>query len=651
MPPAVDDEHREAAPAPVRRRSRRRLALQVIGLLILAAAAWTVVAGLIAEHRLNAVRADVSRLTEQTALDRDTLDRDLTRDLRTTRSAAALLRQPGPRLVGWLPIIGRNVDAERVVADASVAALDAGLTLARSTDDLDDGHGGVNLERLGAASHQLMAAADALRSPLDRLAGQSTAWTLPPVTSGVRDARNQLLDLDDRLARGSAGLQAIAGVLGADGPRTVLVGLMNNAELRGTGGLLSSYAVGRTQDGSLTLGKFRDVNRVARTPSTAQRVPAPAGYEAAYGPYLANSTLWKNVTMSAQGSDSAQVLSEVAAASLDVRPDVVVLCDVPAAADIISATGPVTVEGESVSGDQLTRRLLVDAYGKGSLSPDLQDKRRRALVSAATQAFARLRNGATSTPALLQALLDAVSGRHIVIWSARPAEEQLLREANVAGTVDATGKDIALAVTNNLGDRPAQGNKLDYYVQRTMSVDVALRPDRAMVTQTLTFHNTAPANLGPYVEGVRHPGQVDELLSMDAAANATLVSFTKDGVPQDVQVDHADGAQRLTTLLTLPRGATATYRLQYRLPVQDGRYRLLLVPQALARPATLRLTVRAVDGELGVASGINQPTGGRLSLSGRWDSVRDIVVPVHDYQGLRGLVHHIAHFWTHKVTF
>src|SRR5207302_5976100 len=98
--------------------SLRRLAVVVLVLLGLGAGVWTVVAGLVAAGRLRAVRADISRLTKQTALDRGTLEADLSRDLRTVRSASGLMRQPGPSLIGWLPIIGRNVDATRAVADA-----------------------------------------------------------------------------------------------------------------------------------------------------------------------------------------------------------------------------------------------------------------------------------------------------------------------------------------------------------------------------------------------------------------------------------------------------------------------------------------------------------------------------------------------------
>lgn len=629
---------------------RRRWRLVVLGLVVvvIGLGVWTAISGLVAAHRLRAVRADIEQLTQQTALDRATLQRRLTADAATARSAGSLLGQVGPRIVGWLPVVGRNVDAERAVADASTVALQAGAVLARQTDGLDNGQGGVDVDRLRSAATALADASTRLRAPLRRLADQPVGWTLPPVGDGVRQARDRLLGLDTRLARGAAGLDALVGVLGGDGRRTVLVGLMNNAELRGAGGLLSAYAIGHTDAGRLALGHFRDVNTVAQPPHDARRVPSPPEFHRDYGPFLADTTLWKNVTMSPQASQSAQVLAAVAATSLRVRPDVVVLCDVPAAADLISATGPVTIQGQQVTGDELTKRLLVDAYGDGSLSRKKQIARRLALTSAATQAFDRLRHDATATPALLQALLDAVSGRHLVVWSDRTDEERRLEMAQLGGNVDATGKDVALVATNNLGDSPQHGNKLDYYVDRDLSVDVRLRPDEATVTQTLKLHNGAPPGLGPYVQGVAHPGEIRELLSLDAAAGATLTGFTRDGAAADVDVTRVDGAQRVTTVVQLPRGATTTYRLSYRLPVHDD-YRLLLVPQPLAKPAHLTLRISAASGALGVARGVDQPRDGVIRLAGPWDAMRDITVPVHPLSGLRGVLHTIAHFWTHKV--
>jgi hypothetical protein len=634
------------AVTPARLRKALWLVLAVFAVVVVT---WTVVAALKAASELRAVRADVHRLTTGPAPDRTTLERSLTRDLHRAESARSLTDGAGPTVFGWIPILGRNVTAERTVATASVQALQAGLTLSQVTRGLSTGHGGVDLGRVRAAADALDATAVKLRPAMRELRRQPVGWTLPQVGTGVRQARNQLLELGPEVARASAGLHALVGVLGGSGRRTVTVVLMNNAELRGAGGLPSAYATGTIDNGTLTLTPFEDVNTVAQPPSKAKRVPSPASYHAAYGPFLADTTLWKNTTMAADDPQTAQVLAAVSALSLHVHPDVVVLCDVPAAAGVISATGPVTISGEQVTGDELTRRLLVDAYGDGSLSEDKQIARRKALDSAATEAFHRIKQDATATPALLRALVHAVDGRHLAVWSARADEEHGLVTAGIAGTTQTSGSDVAMAVANNLGDSPSTGNKLDYYVHRSVSVDVRLHANVAYVTQTLTLRNAAPSGLGPYVAGVAHPGDLTELVSMQVAATATLTSFTRDGVDAPVARTFADGALRLTSELSLSRGASTTYRVTYRLPVRHETYRLALLPQPLAAAATLHLRIRAVDADLGVVTGYDQPVDGVVDHTGPWNSAAYLTVPVHPYAGLKGLAHSFARFWTHKV--
>jgi hypothetical protein len=636
-------------PAAVTPARVRRALLLTLVVLAAVTVVWTVVAALKAAGDLRAVRADVHRLTTGPAPDRATLERALGRDLRRAEGARSLTRGLGPTIFGWVPVLGRNVTAERTVATASVQALQAGLTLSRVTRGLSSGHGGVDLGRLAAAADALDATSVQLRPALRDLARQPVGWTLPPVSTGMRQARNQLLDLGPQVSRAAAGLHALVGVLGGSGRRTLAVVLMNNAELRGAGGLPSAYATGTIVDGSLQLTPFQDVNTVAQPPARASRVPSPPAYHAAYGAFLADTTLWKNTTMAADDPQTAQVLAAVSAVSLHVHPDVVVLCDVPAAAGIISATGPVTISGERVSGDELTRRLLVDAYGDGSLSQDKQIARRRALDAAATEAFHRLKQDATSTPALLRALVSAVQGRHLAVWSARADEQKGLVEAGAAGATQTPGSDVAMTVTNNLGDSPSTGNKLDYYVKRSVAIDVGLHAHQAVVTQALTLRNTAPSGLGPYVAGVVHPGDLNELVSMQIAAAATVTSFTRDGVDATVGIQPADGGQRLTTELVLAQGASTTFRVSYTLPILRKTYRLTLLPQPLAAPATLHLRIRVVDADLGVVSGIDQPIDGVIDRTGPWDSVETLTIPVNPYTGLRGWAHAFAHFWTHKV--
>ena len=198
-------------------------------------------------------------------------------------------------------------------------------------------------------------------------------------------------------------------------------------------------------------------------PSAAQavRVPAPPEYDKAYGPFLANTTLWQNTTMSPQVPDSATVLSEVAGASAGARPDDVVLIDVPAMAAIVSATEPLQLpDGTVLPGDQVVDEVLVKAYGDGQYTDNQQDVRRSRLVDVANAAFAQLTSelGRSSSQdlALVRALGTAAQGRHLALWSSDPRTQRHLADARLAGSLAPRGQDVALASGEQPRRRPGQ---------------------------------------------------------------------------------------------------------------------------------------------------------------------------------------------------
>ena len=296
-----------------------------------------------------------------------------------------------------------------------------------------------------------------LRDPLRRLAKLRTTLTPSPIGRGIRQAQDALLGLDTDLTRAADFTGVLGGLLGANGPRTFLVALQNNAELRGTGGLISTFALGTARDGHLAMGKFQDVDTFASSPSRAKTVPAPRDYLAHYGPYLANTTLWKDVNFDPDAPTSSEVLSEVAALTTQHHADVVVLLDVPAMADIVGATGPITLSnGRQLGHDELAKALLVDAYASHADTIAGQRKRRLQLEDAASRSLHRLTSAHPSLK-LVRTLANLASGRHVALWSARPAEEQALAGIGVGGSVAAHGHDIAMVSVNNLGDSLSSG--------------------------------------------------------------------------------------------------------------------------------------------------------------------------------------------------
>jgi hypothetical protein len=634
------------------RRRRKYVRRIILGLLavVLILVVWTAIAALAARGSLNSARADLVTLRSSSAIDRQGVEQRLERDLSHVRSARGWLHQIGPRIVGAIPLAGRSIVAERTIADAATEAVSAGLAAAHDTDNLGAA-GHIDLAQLTSTRADLLRHADRLRKPLLRLAGVNTSLTPGFVGHGVKQAQDALLGLDKDLVRGGDLALALHGVLGGGGPRKVLVALENNAELRATGGLISTFATGTASDGHLDLGHFRDVEGISASPSRAVKVAAPPAYTAHYGPYLANSTLWKNVNLDPDVPTTSQVLSEIAALTARFQPDVVVLLDVPAMADIIGATGPITLDtGRRLNKNELTKALLVDAYGGAANTLKAQNARRHRLEDAATRSLHRLTSARASLK-LVRTLAHLAAGRHLTLWSARPTEEAALESAGVAGSVSALDRDLAMLTASNLGDsfiksgRSGSGNKLDYYARRAVDVQVTIHKDVAHVVQTLTLHNNAPTGLRDYVAGPTHPGRLHELVAMTTASNAALESFTRDGAAQNVTIDKEHGYQRLSLVVDLERGHSVTWVLTYDVPMRDGIYRLDLVPQPLATPADLTLQVSRPDGSLDSLEGLDT-NHGKIVYGGKWETVERVVVRPHKRKGWESFRHAISDFWT-----
>lgn len=606
----------------MRLRPRRlpRGALYAFGglvLLVVLAGIWAVIAGLRAKSGLESVRADLTAVRDHPPA-RQELVRRLKTDAANAKIAHDQVHQLGPTVVSWLPIVGRSMVAERTIADAATAVLSSATVAVDATDGLGGGGTGLDLGKLQHLHDVLATGAKNTAGPLHRLAGLDTGLTPGVVGKSVRQAQSQLDGLSRGFDHAAQLTDAVGDLLGSNGDRTIYIGLENNAELRGTGGLISTFTLAHAKNGHLTIDKFRDSQGIAKIAAHAVTVPAPPDYTAAYGGYLANSTLWLNATMDPDVPATASVISTLAEQSLGVKPDAVLLLDVAGMAKIVSATGPLHLsDGSVLSGDALIKELLVTEYGDGSYDQKTQDARHAKLAEAAGAGFAALTSH-ESDVSVLKSLATAASGRHLALWSSTPAIESELDAAGVSGSTNPQGRDLALVTVNNLGDSPGFGNKLDYYATRAVDLKVVVGDKSADVTETVTIGNRAPAGLGPYVQGSVHPGRMHLLVQLATAKSATLERFDQDGKPIGFSKLALTNSQLVTVPVELQRGETGTWQLQYSVPVTKGRYSLRLLPQPLASAATLTVEVSAAAGQhLGTVTGAD---------SGSWTTSHNLNV-------------------------
>ena len=495
------------------------------------------------------------------------------------------------RVVSAVPVLGRSLSAERAVARASASTVAGSLVVLDVVPQVRTPRG-VDASALRSLARELEPVVGAAEQDLRALKETSTDATPRLVGEAVRDARKALGEAVSGLRQAQRGSAVAASVLGADRPRTILVALENNAELRGTGGYVSTFATGVVDRGRLRLDPFRDVEGIGHPPATARKVPAPAEYVEDFGPFLADTTLWREWTMSPDIPHSASVAANAAEVLLGQRPDIVLLVDVPALSALVALGGKdiVLPDGSQVTADALTEALLADTYAAAGKDLADQVQRRAELRAAAGATATELLAGDLPPLPLVRELGRLTKGRHMALWSADAAEQQALEELGVAGSADPQGDDLALVSVNNLN-----ANKLDYYVDRAVEVKATVHQDRVEVHQRLVLDNRAPDDLVPYVAGQRD-GTVVERVEFSIARNAVFGSLRRDGAPTNGDVRRGGERTRVHTYIELARGGQTVIDLRYSLPVVDGSYGLRLLPQALARDAQLEVVLQPGPG-------------------------------------------------------
>jgi hypothetical protein len=139
-----------------------------------------------------------------------------------------------------------------------------------------------------------------------------------------------------------------------------------------------------------------------------------------------------------------------------------------------------------------------------------------------------------------------------------------------------------------------------------------------------------------------------ELISFSTADAASIESLSRDGKTQLATFDNEHGYRRVSFVSDLQRGQESTWVLTYDVPLVNGIYRLDVIPQPLAKPATLRVTVTADPGHRldGVPGEGVRPHDGVVDTSGPWATTQHIAVRLHHRHGWEAFRHSISDFFT-----
>ena len=570
-----------------KRRHRFLLGVGVFGLAIVAAVAWLLYTGLQARNELEAVRSQVRQLRTQIAAGDLDAARRTARSLRD-HAAEAHDETTGPIWAGAaaVPWLGDPLDSARAITTSVDEVAQSALpALVDASDELDPSKvrgpdGTVDLRAIEAIRPAVADAAAAITRSLDGIrAAPSSTW-LGAVDSARGDLLDQVGGLANTVTAANVAAQVLPPMLGADGPRTYMIGFQNEAELRGTGGLPGAFAILRADGGKFRFTKFQSDYTLVR------RLDTPFDFGEDYRRLWQGSTAaidYRDSNVSPNFPYAAQVWSALWKDYSGQTLDGAITLDPTAVSYLLKVTGPARMKGgllvTSRNVVSLTQNEVYERYGREG-----NNQRKVFLLDLAEAVSKKLISAKVDSTALARAAAHAVGEHRLLVWSAHEDEEKVLGPTKISGQIpDTAAPYVGLALNN------AAANKLDYFLDTDLDVVRSGCGSSRDVTVTIRVHNGAPTDLTDYVYGKQDISDLPKatgsnltLVSYYATRGAQLTSVTRDGKPTAIGSGFERGHPVFTYRLGLEPGRTSTLVLH--LTEHDDGSPLVVRPQPMVRP-------------------------------------------------------------------
>jgi hypothetical protein len=590
----------------MRRSRRRRRRLIVLGLLLVVLLAGVALA-LLARPLVSAKHEAQSAQSDLTAA-KDALTNNRVGQARTyIKQARAHVDQAESDAGGlggdvWsvIPVAGGAVDDERHLVDAldqgtSVAELGVKIYPIVSGRSAQLVHGQrIDLKLLQSVADRTSAIGphlDQAMSDLGRVDG-NTPMVGSKIIAAKTTALNYLTPLQETYRTNEPLIRSLPSLVGADGPRTYLLAMLNPAEQRYSGGGALSFTTMRFADGVASFGTSVNVDDIIARGDLQRWTPVPGNTFHRKPPQRVTSSTfspWWSVS-------GEELLRGYQKAFPGTHFDGMIAIDLQGLAGLFRITGPVDLPSfGQITADNLVSTL---AGSYGNFDSVTQRHRLNAeLVPAFRQKF--FEGGKMSDK--VRSLAQSAKGRHFVAYFRNRHVDHRFAQVGLSGDLSRTHYDYIGVFTQNLN-----GSKTDYWQHRTVDSTVHLGADG---TANVHLHITIGNLAAPYALPVPDPkvGYTTKYLftriGVFMPRHATLGDVSIDGRPVHPtlhlpRVADVRNRKYIEGQLLLDAGQTGTMDVSYQartaadvLSPTSMTYYLDVDPQDLVVPETLHVRV------------------------------------------------------------
>ena len=535
----------------------------------------------------------------------------LDRGLGTIRTAANILDRtwssPAARVLEYNPMTLGAMDDLRASVHAlavSTEALDPLAEIGTATVGFDGEPpivNGATIDPLKAAAlagpvADVHAALAATGTALAEVQGSGPLGR--PVGAVADSIAGSVADLTQLAGAAEIAMPDVAEALGSTEPKRYLVAALNDAEAFGSGGAPLSAFVVQADKGALSVpisGQLESKLSPNNPPIDWKHEGGPPWYREGKRYPFVNSNFHPDF-----GTASVDMRRAWAALGYP-EVDGVITVDMSALASMLAWTGAVESPGfGTISSENLLRTVLVDAYRQFNSPEGVIE--RHARNEELTKSLVKHLTQPLNLMSAVRGSMDAIPPRHIQASFDAPYLQDAVDELAAGGEL-AQGTGDLIAVHSQ-----SAPNKLSVFQDRRITQEVQLTAEGgATVRRTVSFTNAVPEGLegdpttyAGYL-ALRARMRVAYRLPLTATEarittgnSVSLVPVARTGPFPDER-----GGQVLWQGHETAPGDTTTVVMEYSLPAgtfEPGTYEVHADPQALARPAELKVTVRPAPG-------------------------------------------------------
>jgi hypothetical protein len=429
------------------------------------------------------------------------------RDFESARDRA---RSPLLAPLRAVPLLGRQIESFGSISAAAgelAAASLEGATAARRELGGDIPPGAERVQTL----RDLADIAELTSARLATIPLGPSSDLIGPVASARQELATEKDSVELALLYTRDAARALADVL--DGPSSYLLIADNNAEMRAGSGMFLSVGLLEFDGGRLQLSGVESSADLHLDDGVAYR---DQDMEELWG-FAHPNREWRNLALSPRFAPNAEMATRMWRAAGRPPVDGVLAVDVVALEALLEATGPVTVDGDTVDADNVQQVLLHDQY----LDTGDQQARRDRLSEVARSVLQAFDGSSPDLGALANGLRDAVTGRHLMLWSKDDRSQLAWEQAGISGSV---GADDVLVGLMNRG-----GNKLDQYQSIEGHVRTHAVEQGTVVTVRLSVRNDVPDGEPTYIAGEGEYGRYDGYLALTMPQGSALVRTSAEG--------------------------------------------------------------------------------------------------------------------------